>query len=290
MLRAHEKATRDLPVTEITSVANPKVKHLVTLRRRRVRDDEGVSLVEGYEELDLAMAAGIQPRELFLCPDLIADDPRGLEARASVGATVYHLSRAAFEKAAYRDGLDGWLAVVPRVGSELADIDLGLTPLIIVCESLEKPGNLGAILRTADAVGAAAVVSVDPVTDWGNPNVIRASKGAVFSVPVASVVTQEFLEWARSRGLLIVATTPDTEVLVEDLDLKGPVAIVVGSEKFGLSEELLAGADVRAKLPMFGRVDSLNVGVTAAVVAYEAVRQRMSAQATQQSEGSSSWR
>lgn len=276
MLRVHELATGNRPVNEITSAANPKIKRLVTLRRRRVRDEEGVSLVEGYEELDLAMAAGIRPLELFLCPELMAGDPRGLEARASLDATVYHVSRPAFEKAAYRDGPDGWLAVVPRVEGGLPDIDLGPAPLLIVCETVEKPGNLGAILRTADAAGAAAVVSVDPVTDWGNPNVIRASKGAVFSVPVASVSTQEFLAWARSHGVLIVATTPDADDLVADLDLTGSIAILVGSEKYGLSDELLAGADIRAKLPMLGRVDSLNVGVTAAVVAYEALRQRMS--------------
>jgi RNA methyltransferase, TrmH family len=294
MLRGHEqpvlgsgdKAGR--PVNRISSVSNPKIKHLVSLRRRRVRDEEGVSLVEGYEELDLAVEAGIQPRELYLCPELMAGDPHDLADRASTGATVYEVTRAAFEKAAYRDGPDGWLAVVPRVESELRDIDLGPAPLLIVCETVEKPGNLGAVLRTADAVGAAAVVSVDPVTDWGNPNVIRASKGAVFSVPVASVSTRDFLAWARSRGLVLLATTPDADRLVADLDLTGPVAILVGSEKYGLSDELLAAADIRAKLPMFGRVDSLNVGTTAAVVAYEAVRQRMStAHTTHRSEGSS---
>ncbi len=171
-------------VHEITSVSNPKIKHLVALRRRRARELEGVSLVEGYEELDLAVTAGVRPRELFLCRDLMSGDPRGLEARATVGATVYDVSRAAFEKAAYRDGPDGWLAVVPRVEAGLPDIGEGPAPLIIVCEAVEKPGNLGAILRTADAVGATAVISVDQITDWGNPNVIRASKGAVFSVPL----------------------------------------------------------------------------------------------------------
>ena len=262
-------------MSEITSATNPRVKRLVALRRRRVRDAEGLVLVEGYEELDLAVTAGVAPLELYLCRELMAGDPRDLEARASAGAQVHHLSRAAFEKAAYRDGPDGWLAVVPRVESRLEDVPDEAAPLLIVCEAVEKPGNLGAILRTADAAGATAVISVDPVTDWGNPNIVRASKGAVFAVPVASVTRDEFLGWARDRGVLLVATTPDADGHVTDLDLTGPVAIALGSEKHGLSAEMLARADIRARLPMFGRVDSLNVGVTAAVVAYEAVRQRM---------------
>ena len=272
-------------MTEIASPTNPKVKRLVTLRRRRVRDAEGLVLVEGYEELDLAVTAGVEPLELYLCRELMAGDPRDLEVRASTGAQVHHLSRAAFEKAAYRDGPDGWLAVVPRVETRLEDVTDETSPLFIVCEAVEKPGNLGAILRTADAAGATAVISVDPVTDWGNPNIVRASKGAVFSVPVVSVGRDELLGWVRDRGVLLVATTPDADGFVADLDLTGPVAIALGSEKHGLSAEMLARADVRARLPMFGRVDSLNVGVTAAVVAYEAVRQRMerSGASTQQS-------
>jgi TrmH family RNA methyltransferase len=257
----------------ITSATNPRVKRLVALRRRRARDEEGVSLVEGYEELDLALSAGVVPLEVYHCPELSPPDNRGLEARLDV-TSVTRLSRAAFEKAAYREGPDGWLAVVPRVETGLADIPLGDNPLVVACGSVEKPGNLGSILRTADAAGATAVVSVDPVTDWSNPNVVRNSKGAVFSVPVASATTPEFLAWAGAAGLRVVATTPDTADYVTDLDLSGPTAILVGAEKHGLSTELLAAADARAKLPMYGRVDSLNVAVSAAIVVYEAVRQR----------------
>ena len=261
---------------EITSPGNPRVKALVALRRRRTRAEQGVTLVEGYEELDLALRAGVRPRELYTCPELSAGDPRDVAERArDAGADVYVLSRAAFEKAAYREGPDGWLAVVPELETGLAALDLGERPLLLVCGGVEKPGNLGSVLRTADAAGATAVISVDPVTDWGNPNVVRASKGAVFSVPVASCGTEEFLAWAAAYdGLGVIATTPDTDAYVTDLDLTGPVAILVGSEKYGLSERLLRAANVRAKLPMFGRVDSLNVAVTAAIVAYEAVRQR----------------
>lgn len=263
-------------IATITSVTNPRVKTLVALRRRRKRDELGVSLVEGYEELDLALSAGVVPREVYHCPELSAPDNRDVAARLSAtGAVLHHLGRAAFEKAAYREGPDGWLAVVPRVETTLTELITGDRPLIVVCGGVEKPGNLGSVLRTADAAGATAVISVDPVTDWGNPNVIRNSKGAVFSVPVASCDTVSFLRWATENDLSIVATTPDTDRHVTDLDLTGPTAILVGAEKHGLSPELLAAADVRAKLPMFGRVDSLNVAVSAAIVVYEAVRQRM---------------
>lgn len=267
---------RDAP---ITSVTNPRVKALVALRaRRRARREQGVTLVEGYEELDLALTAGVVPTELYVCPELSAGDPRGVEAKAAdAGAQVFHLGRLAFEKAAYREGPDGWLAVVPDIETDLAELPEAGNPLVVVCGGVEKPGNLGSILRTADAAGVTAVISVDPVTDWGNPNVVRASKGAVFSVPVASCDTAAFLAWVRGRGLTVVATTPDTDDHVADLDLSGPTAVLVGSEKYGLSGELLAAADARAKLPMFGRVDSLNVAVTAAVVTYECVRQRMAA-------------
>ncbi|MEV0648236.1 RNA methyltransferase [Phytomonospora sp. NPDC050363] len=266
------------PRDEITSVTNPRVKALVALRRRRIRQDQGVTLVEGYEELDLALTAGVRPTELYVCPDLSAGDPRAVEARAAeLGAAVFRLSRPAFEKAAYREGPDGWLAVVPDVETDLADLPTTGNPLFVVCGGVEKPGNLGSILRTADAAGVTAVISVDPVTDWGNPNVVRASKGAVFSVPVASCDTAAFLDWLTGRGLTVVATTPDTETYVTGLDLSGPTAVLVGSEKYGLSADLLTHADARAKLPMFGRVDSLNVAVTAAVVTYECVRQRMAA-------------
>jgi TrmH family RNA methyltransferase len=269
-MRAVSTAAPDV----ITSVTNARVKHLVALRRRRTRDAEDVCLIEGYDELSHAVAAGVVPLEVYLCPALIEDDPLDLAARLAAIAPVFHLSQPAFEKAAYRTGPDGWLALAPGVESALEDLELGPNPLVIVCGSVEKPGNLGSILRTADAAGATAVVSVDPVTDWGNPNIIRASKGALFSVPVASASTAEFLAWARSNELSMVATTPAATDYVTDLDLSGPTAILVGAEHEGLSDELLTGADRTAKLPMYGRVDSLNVGVSAAITVYEAVRQR----------------
>jgi TrmH family RNA methyltransferase len=263
---------------EITSPANPRIKQLVALRRRRSRDQAGVTLVEGLAEIELALAAGVRAQSLYFCPALVSPESLPLAARADgLGTDVVAVSKAIFEKISYREGPDGWLAVVPSVASTLDSIKLGPRPLVLVCAGLEKPGNLGAILRTADAAGVAAVIAADPVTDWGNPNVVRASKGAVFSVPVASATSAEALDWIAGLGLRIVAATPDATQLVTDVDLTGPTAVAVGAEQAGLSSEWLERADVAVRIPMFGKADSLNVSISAAIIAYEAVRQRLQA-------------
>lgn len=272
---------RARPDLEITSPANGRVKELVALRRRRVRDAERVMLVEGLEESALAVDAGASIRTLFHCPDLFL--PESAEAATDLvervrdsGAEVVRLSRAAFEKAAYREGPDGILLVVEaieRTLDELAGV-IGEEPLILVSQGVEKPGNLGAMLRTADAAGVSAVIAADPVTDWSNPNVVRGSKGTVFAVPVASASTQEVLDWLRERGVRTVATTPDTEATHTSAHLTGAIAILMGTEKEGLTAETLEAVDVQVRIPMSGLVNSLNVATAAAVVLYEAVRQR----------------
>lgn len=263
---------------EITSPANPRIKQLVALRRRRSRENAGVTLVEGLAEIELALAAGVAPRTLYYCPALAANAALSLANRAAdLGTEIIQVSRSVFEKISYREGPDGWLAVVPAVTAGLEQLKLGPRPLVLVCAGLEKPGNLGAILRTADAAGVSAVIAADPVTDWGNPNVVRASKGTVFSVPVASATTTEVLDWIDGNGLQVVAATPDATQLVTGTDLTGPTAIAVGAEQTGLSQEWLARADVRVRIPMFGQADSLNVSTSAAIITYEAVRQRLQA-------------
>lgn len=238
-------------------------------------------LVEGLEEAALAVEAGARVRSVFYCPDLLLPASAALATglvdrlRAS-GAETVQLSRVAFEKAAYREGPDGILLVtdaVERTLDELAAL-LGEAPLLLVSQGVEKPGNLGAMLRTADAAGVSAVIAADPVTDWSNPNVVRGSKGTVFSVPVASASTEEVLEWLEDNGIRTVATTPDTDLLHTDVDLTGGVAILVGTEKEGLTENALHRAAARVRIPMVGHVNSLNVATAAAVVVYEAVRQR----------------
>lgn len=266
------------PPAAITSVTNPRVKALVRLRRRRARDDAGVTLVEGFEELELALAAGVVPRTLYVCPELMLDPDRqhDLAAQAQqAGAELIVMARAPFEKVAYREGPDGFLAVLPRLGLALADLDLPAEPFLLVAEGLEKPGNLGAIVRSAEAAGVHAVIAVDPVTDWGNPNVVRASKGSVYAVPVATATgLAEFVAWARQHGIRLLAATPAGADAHSDTDLTGPLAIAVGTEKQGLTGEFLAAADAQVRIPMAGRINSLNVSVAAAVVLFEAVRQR----------------
>jgi len=263
---------------EITSAANPRIKQLVALRRRRSREQSGVTLVEGLAEIELALTTGARPQTLYYSRELATAESLSLAGRAAgLGTEVIHLSRLVFEKVSYREGPDGWLAVVPAIETELASLQLPPRALVLVCAGLEKPGNLGAILRTADAAAVAAVIAADPVTDWGNPNVVRASKGTVFSVPVASATTAEVLDWTAQHGLQIVAATPDATQLVTDTDLTGPTAIAVGAEQTGLSPGWLENASIRVRIPMFGKADSLNVSTSAAIITYEAVRQRLQA-------------
>lgn len=214
---------------------------------------------------------------LFVCDELMAspaDQQDVVTAAVAGGAELVELSRGAFEKVAYREGADGFLAIVPAVGMALPELPLLSDPLIVVAEGVEKPGNLGAMLRTADAAGVDAVIAADPVTDWGNPNVVRASKGTVFSVPVAAATTEATVGWLVAHDVRLVATTPDTDTLHSDVDLTGPVAIAVGTEKHGLTDAVLDAADVKVRIPMVGKANSLNVSTSAAIVLYEAVRQR----------------
>jgi TrmH family RNA methyltransferase len=261
----------------ITSPANARLKSLLALRRRRAREDAGLTLIEGYDELSLALDAGVVPRTVYHCPELMLHPEAQqdvLRRVQALGSDTQQLGRTAFEKVAYREGPDGFLAVVDSVARSCSDLSVGPAPLVLICQGVEKPGNLGAMLRTADAAGVEAVVAVDPVTDWSNPNLVRASKGTVFSVPVASADTAQALAWLSDNGIALAATTPDTHLNYTDVDYTGPIAIAVGAEKYGLTNEILAAAEYRIRIPMAGRANSLNVATSAAVVIYEAVRQR----------------
>jgi TrmH family RNA methyltransferase len=269
----------------LASPANPRLKALIALRRRRARDEAGLTVVEGHEELALALAAGVTPQTLYVCPELyspsgyagsqiIGSQAELVAAARAAGSEIVTVSRAAFEKVAYREGPDGLLGVLPAVGRTLSGLQLPADPLVLVVEGVEKPGNLGAMLRTADAAGVHAVLAADPVTDWGNPNVVRASKGTVYAVPVAAASTAATIRWCREHGIRLVVTTPETDVLYSDTPLTGSVAIAVGAEKHGASPELLEAADVRVRIPLSGKANSLNVAAAAAIVLFEAVRQR----------------
>ncbi len=262
----------------ITSLQNPRVKQVVALRDRRSRERSGLMRVEGFEELSLALASGAPPRELFFCPALFraAEQQKLAEEVCAAGGELIEVSEPVFRKMAYREGPDGWLATFPTPGCELAELPLSQQPFVVVAEALEKPGNLGAILRTADAAGVDALVAAAARTDWGNPNVVRASKGALFTVPVAQASTEQTIRWLRRHALRIVVATPQAAQSYTDTDLRGAVAIVVGAEKQGVSRNWLEPADALVRIPMFGRVNSLNVSIATALLVYEVVRQRQS--------------
>jgi len=254
---------------DITSLQNPRVKHLVKLRDdKRQRKQGGLMLVEGYDEIQLALSAGYQPQTIFSAPEFAS---RTLEGVNAENITV---NRAVFEKISYRENPDGWLAVFPIPSVSLNDLKLSESPLVIVAESIEKPGNLGAILRTADAARVDAVLVCDPRVDVWNPNVVRASRGAVFSVPTIECDNVSALEWLSSREIRILAATLSAEVVYSAVNLREPIAIAVGTEDDGLTAFWMSNADVKVKIPMMGKVNSLNVSVSTALIVYEAVRQR----------------
>ncbi|QYM78922.1 RNA methyltransferase [Horticoccus luteus] len=265
-----------MPVEKITSLQNPRVKQLVKLRDRRPRDEAGVFLVEGYRQIRRALEKNIALTELYFSPDwFLGENELALIAQAeAAGAQTFELAKDAFAKVAYRERPDGLLAVAPQWRRTLNDVPSGPAPFLLVVEAIEKPGNLGTILRSADAAGCDAVIVCDPVTDVFNPNVVRASTGVLFSVPVIIADSEAVHAWLRARGIRAVATTPAATALYSDTDLRGPLAIVMGSEQYGLSEFWLQQADATVRIPMAGQADSLNVAMATIITLFEAVRQR----------------
>lgn len=265
-----------MPVEIITSLQNPRLKRLVRLRDRRQRDKELAFLVEGYREVLRALEKKVALDELYYCPGwfLGENEPALLSAAAAAGTRLFELSKEAFAKVAYRERPDGILAVAPQWRRTLSSLELPADPFILVVEAIEKPGNLGTILRGADAAGCHAVIVCDPVTDLFNPNVVRASTGVLFSVPCVVEESVAVLAWLKGRGIRAVATTPAAKGLYTGSDLRGPLAVVMGSEQYGLSDFWLTNADLCVRIPMSGQADSLNVAMAALVTLFEAVRQR----------------
>lgn len=225
-------------------------------------------LVEGYDELTLALDAGLRPETILTAPEL---------ASRSIGnpqAETLTVTRAVFEKMSYRENPDGWMGIFPIPKTSLEDLKTNDCPFVIIAESVEKPGNLGAILRTADAAKVDAVIVCDPRVDLWNPNVIRASRGAVFTVPAVEADSKNALAWLRSGRMRVLAATPSAETIYTDVDLREPVALAVGTEDQGLTEFWMEQCDIQVRIPMLGRVNSLNVSIATALITYEAVRQR----------------
>jgi RNA methyltransferase, TrmH family len=265
-----------MPAEKITSLQNPRVKQLVRLRDRRPRDEAGVFLVEGYREIRRALESNVQLRELYFSPEwFLGENELALLAQAkAAGAQLFELSKNVFAKVAYRERPDGLLAVAPQWRRALADLALPATPLLLVVEAIEKPGNLGTILRSADAAGCHAVIVCDPVTDIFNPNVVRASTGVLFAVPLVVAESTAVRDWLKQNKIRAVATTPASQTLYTTADLRGPLAVVMGSEQYGLSEFWLKNSDLTVRIPMAGQADSLNVAMATIITLFEAVRQR----------------
>ena len=264
------------PRPVLTSTANPRIKAAAALRERRERDRTGLTLVDGTREVRRAIDAGASMIEAFVCEPLLA----GADARIALDRlraemiTIESVSETVFAKLAFGDRAEGILAVVRIPPLELAELDVRGEPLIVVIEDIEKPGNVGAVLRSADGAGASALLAADPRTDLFNPNTIRASAGTCFSVPLAAASATDVGAWLRERNLRIVTARVDAERLYTAADLTGGVAIVLGAEAEGLSDAWTGPGFEAVRLPMLGVADSLNVSVSAAILLYEARRQR----------------
>ena len=265
----------------VASLRNAGVKRVVRLRRRRARDRERAFLIEGYRELLRAVEAGLPLEAVYHCPAfyLGSNEPALLDrARQACGAELIPADRAVFAKLSYRDRPDGLLAVAPQPDWTIDRLPAPPDdPLYVIAAAIEKPGNLGTLLRTADAVGAAAVIVCDPVTDLFNPNVVRASVGTLFTVPAAQAGAAATRRWLAERGVRTVVTTPAAGRCYTDHDLTGAAAVVLGNEQFGLDGAWLSGDHAAVSIPMMGRADSINVAMAGAALLFEALRQRRQA-------------
>jgi len=260
----------------IWSLANPRVKAAVRLRDRREREATGLTLVDGGRELLRALRQSVDVDHAFVCPSLVIgpDASAALDALQKSGAPLVEISPAVLTKIAFGDRSDGLVAVIRPPSLALEDLGPAEARLVVVVEAVEKPGNLGAILRTADAVGADAVIAADPRTDVYNPNAIRASLGTIFSMPVAVATATQTLDWLVSHGLTPIAARVEAGETYLETDLGGPIAVVLGSEAKGLTETWTDPRVRPVRIPMLGAADSLNVSVAAAVLLFEARRQR----------------
>ena len=265
-----------LPET-ITSGQNPKVKELLSLQEKsRLRRERGLFVVEGRRETGHCLDAGFEPDTVFFCPEIFGGEEELSGLLGGRSCRIFPVSKDVYSKIAYREGTEGVVAEFRYRERTLDDIKLGKNPLVVVLESVEKPGNLGAVLRSADAAGADAVIVCDPLTDLYNPNLIRASIGAVFSRQVAAAGSEDTIFWLKSKGIRILTAQLQDSDPYYDADMKTPVAIVMGTESTGLTGQWREAADAHIRIPMLGELDSLNVSVSAAVLLFEAVRQRQS--------------
>ena len=256
----------------IVSLQNAKVKQVVALQQKSAeRRKQSVFVVEGIRELQHCLDAGYEVNSIFFCPELTTTTTL---SQLSASITTYEVSPEVYEKMAYRGSTEGVIAIVQSRQLQLKDLQLKSNPLLMVLESVEKPGNLGAILRSADAAGADAVIVCDPLTDLYNPNLIRSSIGAIFSVPCIACSSDDCISFLKKNNIKILTAQLQDSKLYYDTDMTCGTAIIMGTESTGLTDCWRQAADAHIRIPMLGQLDSLNVSVSAAILLFEAVRQR----------------
>jgi TrmH family RNA methyltransferase len=260
---------------KIVSAQNNRIKNIQKLSAKsKERTTQGLFVIEGAREISLAVAGSYNFDSVFYCPELFAGTNCPEVLQSIHPQILYEVSASVFGKIAYRESSDGILAVAKQKNHGLSSFNLPENPFVIILESVEKPGNLGAILRTADAAGVDALIVCDPLTDIYNPNIIRSSVGCIFTVPVAISENTTTLSFLKEKHIQTFAAELQASQWYQDTDFTGPTAIIMGTEADGLSPFWLENADVRIKIPMRGKIDSLNVSVSTAVITFEAVRQR----------------
>ncbi|MFW6413998.1 MAG: TrmH family RNA methyltransferase [Verrucomicrobiota bacterium] len=276
--KQHTNITFPASPPPITSHRNPRIKHLRRLRERRYRDACGDFLIEGTREISRACASDYPIHAIYYCPDFLSSGDSAsvslLETIRNKEYPVFEVTSDVFRKVAYRDKPEGLLATAKQTKKTLSQVMLAEHPLIVVAAGLEKPGNLGTILRSADATGVAAVIVCENATDIFNPNVVRGSTGTLFTVPVVEATPEDALAWLREKEITTIATLPDAEANYTAIDMTHPTALIVGSEADGLDDFWQRHAELAVTIPMFGCADSLNVTNSLTVILYEALRQR----------------
>lgn len=259
----------------ISSLQNPKIKRAHKLRERGERNETGLFLIEGYRELRRAVDAGVKLQTLFTCSSFFlgSNEPALIADSCNQGAEIVPCEPHVFEKLSYRDRPDGLIAIAVQMRTPFASLKLKADPFLVIAESIEKPGNLGTILRSADAAGVDGVIVCDRCTDIYNPNVVRSSVGTLFTLPVIEASSTETIQYLKAQGIPIVAATPSAEKSFTEAPFIGPIAIAVGTEQLGLSQTWMQAADFTVCIPMHGVADSLNVATATTLLLYEVVRQ-----------------
>ncbi|CAN5464087.1 RNA methyltransferase [soil metagenome] len=260
------------PGTVITSTQNPKVKSLLALEKPRERRKQQLFIIEGQKEIGMALQAGYKIGNLFYCVDIFPE--RDLQSLNIDDKLLVPVSKDVFDKIAVRENSGGVIAVAEMKPHRLEEISLSKNPLVLVLESVEKPGNLGAILRTSDAAGVDAVIICDPTTDFYNPNVVRSSLGCVFTKQIASATSEETIAWLKKNNIAIYCTYLKASKPYDQVDFNIPCSIIMGTEATGLSDIWVKNSSANIIIPMRGKIDSMNVSTATAVVTFEAVRQR----------------